>query len=480
MTSHAPVAPFVSAGATDRTTSRALISRPRGTQRAQWNIAATVVIWATSLFVAALWVAGGGVQSLLAGGGETLTTLGRITGLVSANLLLYQVLLMARVPLFERGFGRDAITRMHRWVGFWSFWLLLAHIVLLVLGYAVTAGVNPLAQAWDFVWNYPGMLLATAGTALLVMIVATSIRRARRRLRYESWHLLHLYGYLGVGLAIPHMLWTGADFLTHPLATLYWWTLWAVVAASVIFFRVAAPLWRSWRHDIRVHQVVRDGTSGVVVRMRGRRLERLGARGGQFFVWRFLDGAGWTRGHPLSLATDPSRGELVVAAKMVGDGTQRLASLRPGTRVLVEGPFGHMTGDARKGRKLLMLGAGAGVSPLLSILESEPYAPGEAILATRDHADEDALRKDAVADLVRRRGLRHFRLVGPRRRDGSAWLPTAHAGWRGTDLIRHLAPDLEDYDVFVCGPLPWMSALRADLVAAGIRADRVHTESFTN
>lgn len=168
MTSHAPAAPFVSAGAADRTISRPLIPRARGTHRAQWNIAATAVIWATSLFVAALWVAGGGVQSLLAGGGETLTTLGRITGLVSANLLLYQVLLMARVPLFERGFGRDAITRMHRWVGFWSFWLLLAHIVLLVLGYAVTAGVNPLAQAWDFVWNYPGMLLATAGTALLV------------------------------------------------------------------------------------------------------------------------------------------------------------------------------------------------------------------------------------------------------------------------------------------------------------------------
>lgn len=232
MTSHAPAAPFASPGAPDRTISRPLIPRARGTHRAQWNIAATAVIWATSLFVAALWVAGGGVQSLLAGGGETLTTLGRITGLVSANLLLYQALLMARVPLFERGFGRDAITRMHRWVGFWSFWLLLAHIVLLVLGYAVTAGVNPLAQAWDFVWNYPGMLLATAGTALLVMIVATSIRRARRRLRYESWHLLHLYGYLGVGLAIAHMLWTGADFLTYPLATVYWWTLWALVAAE--------------------------------------------------------------------------------------------------------------------------------------------------------------------------------------------------------------------------------------------------------
>lgn len=474
MTAHAPAAPTI----------RAAIRIPpavrrRGVRRATWTAAATTVIWLTSLFVVALWVAGGGVQSVLAGGGDTLTTLGRITGLVSANLLFYQVLLMARVPLFERGFGRDAITRMHRWVGFWSFWLLLAHIALLVLGYAATAEVNPLAQTWDFVWNYPGMLLATAGTALLVLVVVTSIRRARRRLRYESWHLLHLYGYLGVGLAIPHMLWTGADFLEHPLATAYWWTMWVATAGAILVFRVGMPVWRSWRHDIRVDEVVRDGRSGIVVRMRGKRLDRLGARGGQFFVWRFIDGPGWTRGHPLSLAADPAGGDLVVAAKMVGDGTRRLATLKPGTRVIVEGPYGHMTGDARRGRRLLLLGAGAGVSPLLAILESESFAPGEATLITRDHADDDAPRLDAIGDLVRTRGLRHFRLTGPRRSDASTWLPRQHADWSGADLLRHLTPGLGDCDVFVCGPLPWMSAVRADLARAGVRPDRVHTEAFT-
>ncbi|MBN9223985.1 MAG: oxidoreductase [Microbacterium sp. SCN 70-27] len=450
----------------------------RRAHRHWWRAAATTVIWLTSLFVVALWVAGAGIQSLLAGGGEMLTTLGRLTGLVSANLLLYQVLLMARVPLFERGFGRDAITRLHRVVGFWSFWLLLAHIALLIWGYAATADVNPLAQAWDFVWNYPGMLLATAATGLLIMVVATSIRRARRRRRYESWHLLHLYAYLGVGLAIPHMLWTGADFLSHPLATVYWWALWAGAAAAVIVFRIGLPLWRSWRHAIRVHDVSRDGTGAVVVRMRGRHLERLRAQGGQFFVWRFLDGPGWTRGHPFSLAADPARGELVIAARLVGDGTNRLASLRPGTRVLIEGPYGHLTGDVRSRQKLLLLGAGAGVAPLVSLLQAEPFAAGEATLLTRDHTDDDAMRMDAVAELVRDRGLIHYRLDGPRRTDASTWLPARDAGWRGEDLLRHLAPDLHAHDVFVCGPPAWMDAVRADLRRAGVSPSRIHTESF--
>lgn len=445
---------------------------------AGWHVAAVAFIWLTSLAIAALWVAGGGVQAVIGGGAEAADTLGRLTGLTSANLLLYQVLLMARVPLFERGIGRDAITRMHRLTGFWSFWLMLAHIALLVVGYAQQAGASLLAEAWDLVWNYPGMLLATAGTLLLVLVVVTSIRRARRRLRYESWHLLHLYAYLGVGLAFPHMLWTGADFTAHVWAGVYWWVLWTLAAAAVVVFRLGVPLWKSARHGIRVSSVERDGARGVVVRMSGRALHRLRARPGQFFVWRFLDGPGWTRGHPFSLAADPGRGGLAIAARIVGDGTQRLTRLRPGTRVLIEGPYGHMTGRVRTCRRLLMFGAGAGVAPLLSLLEAEPYGPGEATLVTRDHVDEDALGAAAIGALVHRRGLRHIRMNGQRRSGGSSWMPHGLTDWPGQEVIRSLAGDVTDVDVYVCGPVPWMKALRHDLRSAGVPSSRVHSEAF--
>ncbi len=437
------------------------------------------MIWLTSLFVVALWVSGGGVTAALGFTPETLTTLGRLTGLISANLLLYQVLLMARIPLFEHGFGREGITRMHRFVGFWSFWLLLAHIALLVAGYAASAGINPLVQLWQFIWDYPGMLLATVGTLLIVLVVVSSIRRARRRLRYESWHLLHLYAYLGVGLALPHQLWTGADFLSSPAATVYWWTLWAVAAASIVVFRIAVPLIRSSRHVVRVSRIEADGTKGVTVHMRGRALHRLGARAGQFFVWRFLDGPGWTRGNPFSLSSAPSADGLSITARFAGEGTQRLARLRPGTKVLIEGPFGHMTGAARTGAKLLMIGAGAGVAPLVALLEAEPYAPGGATLVTRDSVPEEGLRRREIAGLEASRGLRHVDLPGSRAQGTSSWIPRSHEAWRGADLVRYLAPDVEEYDVYVCGPSPWMASVIGDLRRAGFPADRIHSESFT-
>jgi predicted ferric reductase len=451
----------------------------RGPHTALWHAAATAVIWLTSLFVVALWVTGGGIAATLGFTPETLTTIGRLAGLVSSNLLLYQVLLMARIPLFEKGFGRDSITRMHRFVGFWSFWLMGAHIVLLVLGYAATAAINPLVQLWEFVWDYPGMLLATVGTGFILLVVVTSIRRARKKLRYESWHLLHLYAYLGVGLALPHQLWTGADFLSSPLATAYWWALWALAAASVLVFRIGAPLARSARHGIRVAAVERDGDSGVTVRMTGRALDRLGAEAGQFFIWRFADGPGWTRGHPFSLSGAPGPQGLSISARVAGDGTQRLTRLRTGTKVLFEGPYGHMTGAARRGTKLLMIGAGAGVAPLVSLLEEQPYAPGGATLVTRDHSERDALRRNAIHDLVARRGVVHAPLSGPRNPGPSSWLSASHGAWRGPDLLRYLAPDHDAYDVYVCGPAPWMRSVLADLERAGVAADRIHSESFT-
>lgn len=109
---------------------------------------------------------------------------------------------MARVPVIERAWGQDELARLHRLVGFGSFNLMLAHIVLIGLGYAGSGAhgySGLLGELWDITWGLPGMLLAAAGALCLVLVVVTSIRAARRRLRYESWHLMHLYAYLGVG-----------------------------------------------------------------------------------------------------------------------------------------------------------------------------------------------------------------------------------------------------------------------------------------
>ena len=165
--------------------------------------------------------------------------------------------------------------------------------------------------------------------------------------------------------------------------------------------------------------------------------------------------------------------------RVVGDGTERIAALRPGTRVAFEGPYGTLTGAQRTRPGMLMIGAGAGVAPLTALLEGEQFAPGEAILVTRDHSEQERMRTDAIHRLVRDRGLIHYALDGRRAPGAGGWLPATHSGWSGADLLRFVAPDIAERDVFLCGPGPWMDSLRADLRRAGVPADRIHDESFT-
>ena len=445
-----------------------------------WRDTSGAAFWLVNLVVVALWVAGGGVQELATVSGA-LTSTGRLTGLVASALLLVQVLLMARVPWFEQAWGQDELAVTHRVVGFTSFTLMVGHIVLITLGYAAGSPRGVWGTAWDLVVTYPGMLLALAGTLALVMVVVTSLRRARRRLRYESWHLIHLYAYLGAGLALPHQLWTGTDFLASRVSTVFWWSAYAVSAGCVLVWRVGVPLVRSLRSRIEVLDVRHDAPDVTTVTVGGPGVARIAAHGGQFFQWRFLDGPGWSRAHPYSLSAAPDGATLRFTAAHVGDGSCRLAALRPGTRVLLEGPYGRLHRGVRTQRGVLLMAAGIGITPMRAVLEdlAPELAPGDAVVVHRTRQGATAALADELDALTRRVGGRYVVVDGPRLRGRASWLPEQAAHLSDEQALLELVPDVAERDVYLCGSGPWMKAARAAALAAGVPPRQVHLERFT-
>jgi len=435
---------------------------------------AMALLWTSLTMVTYWWVVDGGVQDLGSWVGG-LTSTGRLTGLLASVLLLAQVVLMARVPVLERAFGQDRLAHVHRLVGFTSFNLMLAHLVLVTWGYAAGNLLSTPATLWDLIWHDPGMLLAAGGTIALVMVVVTSIKAARRRIRYESWHLLHLYAYLGVGLALPHQLWTGQEFLKSPARTVFWWTAWAVAAVAVVGWRLGVPVARNLRHRLQVTAVVRETDDVASVYVTGRRLDRLGVEAGQFLSWRFLSGPGWTRANPYSLSAAPDGRSLRITVQAVGDGSAGVLGLKPGTRALVEGPFGRLSARARTRPKVALIGAGVGITPLRALAEGLPYRPGDAVVLHRYTADP--LFAPEFGALAQDRGLQVLHLPGHRRADGS-WL--GEGVGRADDLtaLRYWVPDIADRDVYVCGPGHWTDLVLATLTAAGLPEDRLHLETF--
>ncbi|MGD9960337.1 ferredoxin reductase family protein [Nocardioides sp.] len=464
----------------------ATISRPRHSRElafvgrrarfdARVRVAAMAALWLSLLLVSYWWVSAGGVQDL-AGWTSGLTSIGRLTGLVASVLLLAQVALMARIPTLEAACGQDRLAHLHRLVGFTSFNLMLAHIVLITWGYALGNVLQTPATLWDLTLHSPGMLLAAAGTLCLVMVVVTSVKAARRRIRYESWHLLHLYAYLGVGLALPHQLWTGQEFMTSPGRTVFWWTAWASVAAAVLYWRLGLPLWRNLRHQLRVVSVVPEADGVVSVLLTGRRLDRLPVEAGQFLSWRFLGRPGWSRANPYSLSAAPDGRTLRITVQVVGDGSAAIRSLRPGTRVFFEGPHGRLSARSRTRPKVAFIGAGVGITPLRALAEGLDYRPGEATYLER--FTDAPLFATEIDQLARDRGLHVLRLPGRRRGPGS-WLGDRIGGASDLAALLYWIPDVAERDVYVCGPEVWTDLVVRDLVAAGLPPDQLHLETFS-
>ena len=459
-------------------TAPRLRRRRRARPAPQWwrDVSGTAFI-AVLGAVTALWAANGGIQELGSVAGF-FTSTGRLTGLIASALLLVQVLLMARVPMIEGAWGQDELTRVHRVVGFTSFTLMLVHIALVTVGYALSQHTEIVRTGIDLVLTYPGMLLAAAGTLALIMVVVTSFAKVRSRLRYENWHLLHLYAYLGVGLALPHQLWTGADFLFSPLATTFWWGLWGLAVAAVLAYRVVLPLWRSWRHRLRVVDVRHEG-GATSVTVAGRHLRDLPVHAGQFFQWRLLDGPGWTRAHPFSLSAAPDGQTLRFTAAHVGDGSARLAEVAVGAPVLIEGPYGRMHVGERTRRKVLLMGAGIGIAPLRAILEGLDDVAGNVTVIHRTSGPGRTWLVGETAALAERRGARYLDLPGHRATTRHSWLPQEWEHVSDLHALRSLVPDVAEHDVFLCGAPGWMTAVEATLQQTGVPRRHVHAERFT-
>ncbi len=269
------------------------------------------------------------------GTGPWLTAAGRVTGLLGTYLVVVGVLLMGRVSWLDRLIGMDRLAVWHRRNGEYSLTLLVAHAVLIIWGYAVTAHESLFRETSSVVLSYTDMLAATVGLGLMVVIGVISARAIRRRISYQAWYFIHLYAYLALALSFAHQFATGADFTTHPLNRAAWIALYAGVGGLLVAYRVVKPVRDGFRHRLRVAGIARESAESVSVYLTGRDLHLLAAESGQFFMWRFLTRDGWWQAHPYSLSAAPNGEWLRVTVKGLGDHSRdlpRRAPRHPGAR----------------------------------------------------------------------------------------------------------------------------------------------------
>jgi predicted ferric reductase len=429
--------------------------------------AVLAVIAAGAAGVVALWWHG---TPAVSGFGDWLTNAGRITGLLAGYAMVVLVTLMARLPPMERGVGADRLARWHAMGGRYTVGLVAAHALLILWGYAVTAHTSVISQAKTLLVSYPDVLAATFAGLLLVGVGISSARAARRRLRYETWYYLHFYTYLAAALAFSHQFADGAEFMTNLAARVAWSAMYLAVAAAITWYRFVTPARQALRHRLRVLAVHQEAPGVVSVVIGGRHLGELHAEAGQFFRWRFLSRGLWWTSTPYSLSAAPDPGRLRITAKVQGDHSRALASLRPGTRVIAEGPYGALTAAVRRQRRVLLIAGGVGITPLRALLESLPAARGDLTLIYRVSDLGDAVFRGELDRLAAARGAKVWYVAGRR---AELSLDPLQAGELASKV-----PGLDRHDVYLCGPAGMTAAVMRELRTAGVPRRQIHHESF--
>ncbi len=403
--------------------------------------------------------------------GEPLIAAGRVLGLLSGYLVSVALVLMARIPVLERLLGADRLARWHAMIGRYVVWSIVAHATLITFGYAMRAHTGAGHQLITFWSTFPYVLMATAAFALFILVGVTSVRAARRRLAYETWYLVHLYGYLAIALAFAHQFANGGQFAGHRTNRLVWAAMYLTAATAVLTFRVLLPLARAFRHRLTVTRVVAESPTSVSIHLSGAHLAGWGGQAGQFVRLRFLTHGRWWQSHPYSLSAVPDGMSLRVTVKGVGDHTRDLARLTPGARVVAEGPYGAMTARRRTRQKVLLIAGGIGITPLRALFEDLQGGPADLTLLYRAAHEEELVFRSELDELAGRgQGTIRY-LVGPREGTGSGD-PLSRANLSG------LLPDIAEHDVYVCGPPSLMASAIQTLRALGVPRRRIHTERF--
>jgi predicted ferric reductase len=407
--------------------------------------------------------------------GGAAVALGRLAGLLVGSGVLLQLVLVSRLPWIEPSVGCDRLYRLHRRLGFTIGSLFLAHPALLTVGYARRQQLSVSRQYLEFAADWPTGL-AIAALVVIALMVASSTPVIRRRLTYETWHLSHLAMYVALGLASLHQA-NGAEIAGQPWWADYWVALHMAVIGCLVVFRAGRPIFRCARHRFRIDRIVTESDDVTSVYLTGRQLDRFTFRPGQYANVVFLSKGRWSP-HPFSFSAAPNGQFLRMSIKAAGDFTGHIRELTPGTLTLLEGPLGAFTA-AEPRDKYLMVAGGIGITPIRALIESLAAAGRDIVLLYSVKTANDLVFASELRALTAHCHFILSRYTENTERTETGETNVGHERGRiDLRMLARLVPDVQDREVFICGPQPMMKAVAAALGALQVRESSIHYEQF--
>jgi ferredoxin-NADP reductase len=241
------------------------------------------------------------------------------------------------------------------------------------------------------------------------------------------------------------------------------------------------PLTAKWRGRLAIESITRETPNIKTFRLR--------SPGGGPLPFLFLPGqflnvalniGGGRMNRSYSISSSPHERDYVdlsIKREDRGAFSRHVVDLwKVGDPVEANGPVGRMTFTGTEADSVVLISAGIGVTPMMSVARylSEQSWPGDIFFIFTCRTPADYIFEKPLAALAK--GNPKLHAVVSMTKPGPGW-----KGPRGRitkELLAESVPDIAGRRVHLCGPVPMMEATKALLSELGVASDHVKTEQF--
>lgn len=376
--------------------------------------------------------------------------------------LTLNVALSAKLPLMQRLLPYDRRIRYHIFTSFGIAVFLAYHAAY---KFALGKFIDPVS--WALLAIVVFMLSFAALWIPLPGLIATrkwilSLFKRNAGFSYDGNKKMHGLSALSLGLLIfIHVANAGLFDDAPPISAILYLSLYSISFGLYLMSKTGLLNHRATVVKVEEHRGI------MTIRVKPDRAHRY--RSGQFAFMRVLNSDTGKEEHPFSYLTTPAEKEVGFAVRAAGDFTKKLAKLKPGDRVKLNGGYG----DFRPGEEsaLCFVASGIGTVPFISILKELYAADDKRPL----HFHLSVTYEDEIPDRER---LLEIAATMPNLRlrvnvfsvDGVRYSP---------DYFRQELSDPESLSYYLCSSPAVRNEVLRSLQTLGVKKSKIKYEEFS-
>jgi ferredoxin-NADP reductase/DMSO/TMAO reductase YedYZ heme-binding membrane subunit/ferredoxin len=380
----------------------------------------------------------------------------RTTGLLA---LIFLCLTLAVTPL-RKVTGFRTLFHFRRMLGLFAFFYAVAHFSIFFVFDRVLNVRDTLSE----MVKRPYLIVGSIGVLAMVPLAVTSTNYMIKRLGPKRWQVLHRLAYVAAIAGAVHFYMLVKSDTRLPIA------FGSVVGILLIYRGTAFGLQRSkkaaagatsWAGTLKVDRIIPE--------TRQAKTFRLVPPGGGALPFRYLPGqyltftleiGGRKVRRSYTIASTPSRPgycEVTIKREDMGLVSRHMHdAVKEGDLLQVAAPSGKFTFTGDEANRIVLLAAGVGVTPLMSILRylTDRNWNGRIDMVYSCKTAQDIIFQEELDDLQRRFPSFHLTLTLTRPEDGS-W--EGSVGRIDAGLLQRTIPDLASAPCYLCGPSEMLS-----------------------